>query len=144
MKDAWVRLYRLDRVDRARVTGGALLPTCRPLSYDRTQRERPRQGNGRRIEAHLVIARLIVERARERERVFAPQGRLRVRMPFEHQLLNEPERLLVHGHTLVEGLEEVDLRLGVLERQDAHKRLRRDGHADDAVAGCTRGIDVDS
>src|SRR5262245_59609260 len=76
---------------------------------DRPEREGPRQRNGFRIEADLRVARLIVERTVERQRVLAAERRLRLRRPIQLDVLQQRERLLVDRHALVERSEEVDL-----------------------------------
>src|SRR5258708_5025023 len=84
------------------------------LANERTQRERPRQGNRRRIETHAVVARLVVERSSDDHRLLAAQRRLGVGMSFEDELLNERERFLVYRHALLERLEHIDRRLRIL------------------------------
>src|SRR5207237_6310227 len=77
---AWLDSAGHPQTESLRITGDAgperaksLLWTGRSLSNQRSQRERPRKGNGRRIEADLVVAGLIVERAGKRQGVLATE-----------------------------------------------------------------------
>jgi hypothetical protein len=85
---------------------------------------------GLRREADLVIARLIVERARDCEPCDVLERKAAVSRWIEHDVLHDAERVLIHRDVLVQGLEEVVFRLRELDRphDDACLRVEREAH----------------
>src|SRR5262249_43303199 len=86
----------------------------RPLTIESLHPDRPRQRERLRREAHLVVARLIVERSANRDAGDVAKRGFAVARRAERDVLDDPERLREHGNVLVERLEEIVFRLGIL------------------------------
>src|ERR671911_696803 len=98
----------------------------RSFSGQRPPRHRPRQRQRRRIEADLVVAGLVLQMPRNRDRLLALQRGLCLRSTFDNHVSEQLERLLEYRHALLQRREEVDLRRWIRRRESAHKRLRLD------------------
>src|SRR5262249_22226200 len=102
--------------------------------------ERDRLG----VEADLVVARLILERAAHNQRVLALQRCLRLRCPLELDILEQRKWLRVDRYALVQRSEEIDSRRGIFDWQRGDERLRFELHRDRAVRRRSWRVDVNA
>jgi hypothetical protein len=82
----WTAAQRNDATERATWLS-------RSRCDERPERQRPGNRQGDRIEAHLVVAGLVLERAANRQRGLSAKRRLRRRRAFDDDLPQQPEGL---------------------------------------------------
>src|SRR5690242_7125437 len=88
--------------------------TLDSLAVERAHPHGPRQWHRLRVEADLVVARLIVQATADFDRRLSSENRLAVARRIKRDVLNDAEGPIEHGNVFVERLKVVIARLRVV------------------------------